>query len=59
MIIEGGRLRDNELESAYLRVFAKRSHCVPLYRKLRRVLKQSMNQGLYSGKHYYKEHVLQ
>lgn len=55
IIIEGGRSRSNELEQTYLRVFAKKSKCVPLYRRLRKSLKDSMNQGLYAGRHHYRE----
>jgi hypothetical protein len=55
IIIQGGRVCGSELEQAYLRVFAKQSHSVPLYRKLRRTLKNTMGQGLYAGRHYYKD----
>jgi hypothetical protein len=55
MIVVGARLQGDELEKAYLRVFAKQSHCVPLYRKLRRALKQTMNRGMYAGEHHYKD----
>jgi hypothetical protein len=55
IIVEGGRVCGNEIEMAYLRVFAKQSHCVPLYRKLRSALTDTMNQGLYAGRHQYKD----
>jgi hypothetical protein len=55
IIIEGGRINNNELEKSYLRVFAKETNCKSLYQRIRKLIKSNTTQGLYSKGSFYKD----
>ena len=54
IIIEGGRIQGNELEQSYLRVFSKKSNCKLLHQKIRSLIKNKTNSGVYARGSYYK-----
>jgi len=55
IIIEGGRVKGDELEEIYLRVFSKMSNCNKLYQKIRAAIRTKFNKGLSVSIHFYKD----
>jgi hypothetical protein len=54
IVIDGGRIKGDELEKSYLRVISKETSCKPLYQKIRTYIKGKTEQGLFVNKTHYK-----